>query len=744
MKNKLITTLPTLLLALLPTSCTDHTDGLSQDMQTRQIDVRINPYNTTAENEEDASPQEWNAYLFQDGVLSQIYQGVPNTDGTIQIQLNTNNGLLYFLADGKDFLASHPETGTTLLEDFAQTSTPATHEACPPLFLSGYMELTSASQQKTLVLSRGMARIDIELETNDIAIDSILMHNVADAGYLFAQEQVITPPTASLTTLSRHYNQPLTQNENSVFRLFEQSGNNIKAELYLRINGSRQIVSATFPTTIRRNALYKIRVQGSGASLSAIVNEVSDWEDGNETNSQPSNRISIDKSRTILSSQARISEQGDTLFIPYTASDITLALTAETTTEYEVAGHADGVFITELPSSKNTLQGNIFRITSTLRAPQSKTEYIHLNVKSPTDPQMFTSTIVIAIAPNGNLFKDFETWDAETYTCNYDRYIDGTLGTIRPSTGKHLTIEFENGEDPWVTLYETENESNTYRVVAGWRPNDLTANGREQRAKLIITDSDGTNEEIYTLVRKNWGLPVVEINGLWWCKYNLRGNSRLFEDQVSIAKDPARIAGLSVTEYLNKCTAEEYFAIWGDGYQGGNTTGLKPEYKNGLFQYNGYASNVSQNMSALSHESHCPDGYQIPSVDDFKTILRNGTGIYYNRDQTTYTSETGQQMTAVPHKRTDMHYDGGTFAELYHYELTSGNQSITLYGPGYQPDENSGLIDNYVIYATYTGSGNDNWLIEKKTDRGEFWHVSRANKQTRIKLCIKQPVEYIY
>ena len=149
-------------------------------------------------------------------------------------------------------------------------------------------------------------------------------------------------------------------------------------------------------------------------------------------------------------------------------------------------------------------------------------------------------------------------------------------------------------------------------------------------------------------------------------------------------------------------------------------------------------------MSALPHESHCPDGYQIPSVEDFKTVLRNGTGIFYSREQTAYTSEKGQQMIGIPHKRTDMFYNGGKFSELYHYELTSGEQSITLYGPGYQPDENSGLVNNYVIYATYTGNSNDNWLIEKKADRGEFWHVSRANKQTRIKLCIKKPVEYIY
>lgn len=733
----------TLLLALFSASCTNHTDDENMNLPIKRIDIRIAPYNTTTESKE-TIPQEWSAYLFQDSILSHVYQGVPQTDGTIQLNLDAKDGSLYFLADGEELLTTKPETGKTRLEDFKQTNTPTNQEACPSLFLSGYMELTSDASQETLTLARGMARIDVELETDDVAIDSILMHNVANAGYLFSQKQITTSPAASLTTLYRHYKQPLVQNESHVFHLFEQSGKDIRAELYMRTKGSKQIVNAVFPTLIKRNTLYKIRVRGSGTTLSAIVTEVSDWDTGSENDTKPSNRILIDKEQTILSPQARIGEQGDTLFLPYTASDITLALTSETTTEYQVTGYADGVSVTELSSSKSTLYGNMFRITSTLRAPQSQTEYIHLDVKSPTALQTYTSTIVIVIAPNGNLFKGFETWDAKTYTCNYNRYIDGTLGIVRPSTGKQLKIEFENGEDPWITLREAENENNAYRVVAGWRPNDLTANGREQRAKLVITDSEGDNKEVYTLIRKNWGLPVVEINGLWWCKYNLRGNSRLFEDQVSIEKDPARIAGVSVADYLDTCPAEEYFGIWGDGYQGSNTTGLKLEYKNGLFQYANYASNISQNMSAPPHESHCPDGYQIPSVEDFKTVLRNGTGIFYSREQTAYTSEKGQQMIAIPHKRTDMFYNGGKFSELYHYELTSGEQSITLYGPGYQPDENSGLVNNYVIYATYTGNSNDNWLIEKKADRGEFWHVSRANKQTRIKLCIKKPVEYIY
>ena len=70
--NKLINILLTLLPALLSTSCNDHADFESLDLTVKRIDVRIAPYHTATGND-NAIPQEWSAYLFQDGILSEMY-----------------------------------------------------------------------------------------------------------------------------------------------------------------------------------------------------------------------------------------------------------------------------------------------------------------------------------------------------------------------------------------------------------------------------------------------------------------------------------------------------------------------------------------------------------------------------------------------------------------------------------------------------------------------------------------------
>lgn len=62
------------------------------------------------------------------------------------------------------------------------------------------------------------------------------------------------------------------------------------------------------------------------------------------------------------------------------------------------------------------------------------------------------------------------------------------------------------------------------RILGGWKPNDPKADDRTQEGRIIIADADGSNSESYSLRRRNWGLPVVEIDGTWWCKYNLRGS----------------------------------------------------------------------------------------------------------------------------------------------------------------------------------------------------------------------------
>ena len=54
-------------------------------------------------------------------------------------------------------------------------------------------------------------------------------------------------------------------------------------------------------------------------------------------------------------------------------------------------------------------------------------------------------------------------------------------------------------------------------------------------------------------------MPVVNINGTWWCRYNLRGNVKNFEDQITLGNNPVGEEG--ITEYLKTCSDEDFVAI---------------------------------------------------------------------------------------------------------------------------------------------------------------------------------------
>lgn len=104
-------------------------------------------------------------------------------------------------------------------------------------------------------------------------------------------------------------------------------------------------------------------------------------------------------------------------------------------------------------------------------------------------------------------------------------------------------MEYESGEGHWIKLEEQDETPNSFRIIGGWKPNDPTANGRKQKATLVICNTDGTDREEYTVVRRNWGLPVTYLNGVWWCKYNAMGDSKNFSDQILSSNDPAAKAG---------------------------------------------------------------------------------------------------------------------------------------------------------------------------------------------------------
>lgn len=284
--------------------------------------------------------------------------------------------------------------------------------------------------------------------------------------------------------------------------------------------------------------------------------------------------------------------------------------------------------------------------------------------------------------------------------------------------------------------------NNTYRLLGGWKPNDPKADGREQAGELIITDEDGSHPETYTIRRLNWGLPVVNINGTWWCKYNLRGNVKNFNDQILINSDPAKDSSLA--DYLTSCSDDEFLHILGDQYQAGNPEGLQLTHDDSSFYYEGYKSQTD-NFGTLSPTVMAPDGYQIPDFDDYRffTGSTNFNLGYFNPGA--FNNGLGQRLNFKVVER-NATFQGLQYGPITFYNFEYEGSHWTICGLGHQWDA-ANISKMMILLATY-GNGGSTWLMEgysHSDGRGNWFKYAGNNaSKTRTIRCVKTPVEYIY
>lgn len=266
-----------------------------------------------------------------------------------------------------------------------------------------------------------------------------------------------------------------------------------------------------------------------------------------------------------------------------------------------------------------------------------------------------------------------------------------------------------------------------------------------QEARLVITDSDGSNREVYPIRRRNWGLPVVNIGGTWWCKYNLRGNVKSFDDQISIADDQA--AGTGVLDRLTTCSDDELLSLMGGQYQGGNPDELSLSHNGTAFYHEGMKGSA-QNWGQIPATQMAPDGYQLPTFDDYAFFVWGTNCNIGGVGTRTHQNSQGQTITVniVEREARFLEVSYGTIA-FYDFEY-EGNH-WTLYGLGHQWNTTDGNIAQMSIIMAITGNTSNSWYMEgyaQASRPGQNWFKFTAQNsiKTRTVRCIKSPVEYIY
>lgn len=677
------------------------------------------------------------AYHFENGILSESFNSLQiDEKGVCRLDIKQKNGMLYFLANDANVTSrANLTNNVTTLEEFLQLTATADEMTSKNLLMSGHTELDGENTSLSVSLKRAVARIDLESAFQDAEVNSITIRDIALTGLVNEGGDKSVLTNIEKTDLTKDFGeQPFKNKKESLYYLPEQTANGHAVEILMAVNGGWHRLKTTLPP-LKRNTVYTLKVYGNGANLNVEV-LTDNWENGDSSESGLTLKGLVDKENSQLSEGVTVNERGDTVFVPSWNSNFQLTLAAESGAQVSVLGEVEGVTVTPASQSRSLSPVAEFNVSSRQKMPGSKSEYMYLDVYN---DQIQTGRVVLVFTPNPVQMSGLIEFD-QNGECNFNRYVDGELASLILPEGKTATLKFAEEEAHWMKL--APEGGNIYRLLGGWKPNDPKADGREQAGELIIADEDGSHPETYTIRRLNWGLPVVNINGTWWCKYNLRGNVKNFNDQILINSDPAKDSSLA--DYLTSCSDNEFLHILGDQYQAGNPDGLKLTHNGASFYYEGYKSQTD-NFGTLAPTVMAPDGYQIPDFDDYR-FFTGGTNYnlkYFNPGS--FNNGLGQRLNFKVVER-NATFQGLQYGPITFYDFEYEGNHWTLCGLGHQWDA-ANISKMMILLATY-GNGGSTWLMEgysHSDGRGNWFKYAGNNaSKTRTIRCVKTPVEYIY
>lgn len=683
------------------------------------------------------------AYFFQNGILKQSFPALEGNAGNVHnLALHGEQGNLYFLANIAGALDKSEIVERMAEEDFLKLTFQFSSASSLSHIMSAKQNWDKNQTSLDIRLKRGFARLDLKVEATDTYVESVRVEQVATSGFLFPQESVQTVEGTTYETWEKAFEQPVTSRQ-GIFYLPEQASTSLAVEIQATMNGVPKTLKSLLPSSIKRNAVYALRIVGE--DLVGLSMDIEEWDSGDSVITRPdvSGVVRVDEGLSALPTGVIISREQtyDRIDVPYVATDMLLALEVDTEIELipESANLRVHVSPAEVENPDNRHQ--YFKVQTDLQIPGQPGEDVVFHIKYKNMEYVYEDKLVFRMAANGHVFDGLWDFDEDLVT-DFGTYIDNEIGTIDVVAGKTLTVRFSDLDAPWLRAEQVSGGNNTYRIVAGWRPNDPEADGRIQDAQIVIANADGTEEEVYTVKRRNYGMPVVLMNGIYWCKYNARGDSRSFEDQVLVPDDPAAARNQTLTEYLNTCSDEEYLAIWGDNYLGKNGQGLKTAYVDGKVVAQGYYSGETVHIAQLPPTELAPPGYELPRVEYYDRIFLEWW-LYFDRNSgplNPYAPWENQRTWSKYYTRSNIQIGEGEIDSANHCEMWNDRgEKITIYGPGAQWNAN-GINRNMILFGCYA-ENRSGWFIHSGTT---FRRMGGGTHDSRILRFIKTPVEYEY
>lgn len=697
---------------------------------------------------------ELQACVFENGVMTEIYTQFTQKDNQYVLQTNKRTGHLYILANTANQLNLQELKAQDITEEKWQEVTigHTDENIHAPEFFSGMLDLGKSDEDILhMHLERGIARFDLSIRsTSSIKVKKVLFKNITQHTFLFSQNPVSIPAGTTVKDRLVEFPQWLESNTQGIFYAYEQAGDNLMASLEIVKNGKEMILETGLPSALKRNTVYTLEITTDSATGEAKLNVI-EWENGGDhALASDMSNLKVNIKESVFPENIIVNEEKTQVTLPYTATNITLAIDCDD--ELEFIPENMPITIESLGgTSPETIGKNVFRIQKEKWRPGVAGQELKLRFHRKGLNHNYAEDYLTLVLPENPIKLEGLIQFHDGYEFDFERYIDNELGIITLPESKRLTVEYESGEGQWIKLEERSETPNSFRIIGGWKPNDPTANGRKQKARLVICNTDGTDREEYTVVRRNWGLPVTYLNGIWWCKYNAMGDSKDFNDQILSSNDPAAKAGKSLFDYLRDCTSEEFFNLWKWQYQGKTTQGLEVIDDEGVVKLKGYGPS-SVHINRLDAKAMAPDGYELPSMENFERVLNSTSGTIWLMWDGSHTTSWngGANMQRRQRRRNDISVGTVALSDLIYIQMYNNAEQqyepLVWYGSGAQWDDNGikHVHYNAMLWATYSPENGQGWFF---TGAMNAYHPSKngaGSNDTRLLRFKKSDVEYIY
>ena len=704
------------------------------------------------------------AYLFDEGKFVKEYTGVKRTESKYEFPLDVMKGNLYIVANASllpDFISPEPSFPE---QQWVETIIHSANGKAEMAY-TGVISLTNYTTSDHLIpvsLKRVAARFDLRIAVaGTVEVKEITFKNVQTKAYLFPQSEEVSPENCPVIDIPLIPEQPYHDNQNGILYLYEQNNAELKVELKASIDGKEYALETNLPEKISRNTVYSITLRKDVLDKDVQLT-VEEWKNGGDTALKPGidDQLIIDSLLTDIPHNVTVAQEGTMLILPHLETDFIVAIKSDSELEvFPVADYSlsiEPVSIEELKNkTASSLAGiNLFRIRKKLYSPNMETVdltvYFHrkgLNHSYPED------NIRIRMTGNPTTSEGALEFGIDTYTYDFNRYIDNEFGVFTLPPEKEMVAEFEEGEDSWIRI-DAQSGSNVYRVLGGWRPNDTTANGRKQSATLVIQNKkDKSDREEYTVIRRNYGLPVTWLHGVWWCKYNAIKNSRNFEDQILSSSDPAAQSNTTVFQYLTSCTTEDFFNLWGWAYQGDSGQGMPVIEKNNVIVLDGFTREEKVHINKLPSTALSPDGYELPSMEEFNRLFDATDYIWmmYNGTHTLKNPWNGHsKIKRQQLRKNNIQVGSMTISDIIYIAMSSPDfpeyEPLVWYGPAAQWND-TGILHsghyNNILFGVYSPTG-EGWYMNGGMGNLYMMKNGASSYDTRILRFKKSDVEYIY